>query len=62
MEILDNINKEFNFKYDFLRVLKVEYNTLLSCAEIWFLYPENIKDLEDDEKKEIIEFIKKELN
>lgn len=62
MEILDNINKEFNFKYDFLRVLKVEYNTLLSCAEIWFLYPENIKDLEDDEKKEIIEYIKKELN
>ena len=51
MKILDNINKGFNFKYDFLRVLKVEYNTLLSCSEIWFLYPENIKDLEDDEKK-----------
>ncbi len=62
MEILDKINKEFNNKYDFLRVLKVEYNTLLSCAEIWFLYPENIKDLEDDEKKQIIDFIKNELS
>lgn len=62
MEILDKLNKEFNYKYDFLRVLKVEYNTLLSYCEIWFLYPENNKDLIDEEKKEITHFIKKELN
>lgn len=57
MEILELINKKFGNKYDFLRVLKVEFNTLLSCAEIWFLYPENVPDLTFSDKKEITTFL-----
>ena len=56
MEILDLINKKFNYQYDFLRVLKVEYNTLLSYVEIWLLYPME-KELSDEQKDEISNFI-----
>ena len=62
MEILNEINKNFNYKYDFLRVLRVDYNTLLSFVEIDFLYPENVDDLTDDNKNEIIDFITNLLN
>ena len=58
MEILNLINKKFNNKYDYLRVLRVEYDTLLSYVEVTFLYPEDIEDLEIEEKQEIIEFLK----
>ncbi len=61
MEILNVLNREFNSKYDYLRVLKVEYNTLLSCTEIWFLYPENKEDLSAQDKMKISEFIKNKL-
>lgn len=61
MEILKALEKNFNGKYDFLRVLKVEYNTLLSYAEIWFLYPENMDDLLEDDKLSITNFIKETL-
>ena len=44
MEILSLLNKQFNNKYDFLRVLKVDYNTLFKNAEIWFLYPEDVPE------------------
>ena len=37
MEILNLINKKFNNKYDYLRVLRVEYDTLLSYVEVIFL-------------------------
>ncbi len=60
MLILDKINKEFNYKYDFLRVLHVEYNTLLSCCDICFLYPEN-KNITDEDKEKIIEFVNSEF-
>ena len=53
MEILNLINKQFNNRYDFLRVLKVEYNTLSSFTEIVFMYPEYIDDLTDIQKDEI---------
>lgn len=62
MEILDKLNSEFNNRYDYLRVLKVEYNTLLSFAEIWFLYPENIDEISQEDKNQIIDYIKNLLN
>lgn len=58
MEILKLINKRFNNKYSYLRVLRVEYNTLLSYAEVTFLYPQEMNDLETEEKQEITDFIK----
>ena len=57
MEVLNLLNKQFNNKYDFLRVLKVEYNTLFKNAEIWFLYPENVPDLTNEDKREISDYL-----
>lgn len=57
MEFLEELNKKFNNKYDFLRVLRVDYNTLLSYVEIDFLYPENVPDLTDEDKANIIDFL-----
>lgn len=57
MEFLNELNKQFNNKYDFLRVLRVDYNTLLSFVEIDFLYPENVPDLTDNDKNNIINFL-----
>lgn len=62
MEILNELNKKFNFKYEYLRVLKVEYNTLLSYAEICFLFPENIDDISNEDRNEIIDFTTNLLN
>ena len=57
MEFLDELNKQFNNKYDYLRVLRVDYNTLLSFVEIDFLYPENVQDLTDEDKTNITKFL-----
>ncbi len=57
MKMLDEINKKFNFKYSFLRVLDVCVNTLLSCAEIVFLYAEKLPDLTKEEQGEITNFV-----
>ncbi len=56
MEILNLLNKEFNNKYERLRVLGVDYNTLLSCAEVCFLHPNDL-ELSSNEKKEITNFV-----
>ena len=57
MEILELLNKQFNNKYNFLRVLKVDYNTLFKNAEIWFLYPEDVPDLTNEDKKNISDYL-----
>ena len=62
MEILDLINSKFNNKYDYLRVFRVDYNTLLSYIDIEILYPESVENLGDEEQTEIAEFIKQILN
>ena len=62
MEILDLINSKFNNKYEYLRVFRVDYNTLLSYVDIEFLYPENVTNLGKDEQTEISEFIEQTLN
>ena len=62
MEILRLINERFNSKYNFLRVLSVRYNTLLSFVEIEFLYPENVDNFDEKNQQEITEFIKQTLN
>ena len=61
MEIIRLINEKFNNKYDFLRVLSVCYNTLLSFVEIEFLYPENVNNFDGKNQQEITEFIKQTL-
>ena len=61
MEILNFLNNKFNHKYNFLRVLKVEYNTLLSYAEISFLYPETIPELEEEDRIQISNAVTEEL-
>lgn len=62
MIILNELNKQFKNKYDFLQVLSVVYDTQNSFCEIIFLYPEKNEDLKQEEKNEIIEFLQKSLD
>ena len=62
MEILELLNKKFQNKYSYLRVLDVEYNTLFKIAEITFLYPENVPDITNEDKQNISNFIDETLD
>ncbi len=54
------INKEFENKFSFLKLLEVKYNKIQTSCLISFLYPEN-KLLTEVEKQTITEYIKKGL-
>lgn len=53
MDFLSLLSKKLNGKYDFLKVLKVVYNTTFSLCHINFIYPENVPNLSDSQKLEI---------
>ncbi len=53
MDFLNLLSKKLNGKYDFLKVLKVVYNTTFSLCHINFIYPENVPNLTDSQKTEI---------
>ena len=55
MDFLKLLSKKINGKYDYLKVLKVVYNTTFSLCHINFIYPENIPILTDTQKQEIID-------
>ena len=53
MDFSTLLSKKLNDKYNFLKVLKVVYNTTFSLCQINFIYPENIPTLSDIQKAEI---------
>lgn len=55
MDFLKLLSKKLNGKYDYLKILKVVYNTTFSLCHINFIYPENMPILTDIQKQEIIE-------
>ena len=62
MDIVKLLNKEFNNKYDFLKLYEVTYNpSLLECV-LTFLYPQNMENLSREEKDEIRKFLTSTLN
>ncbi|MBE7082090.1 MAG: hypothetical protein E7378_00200 [Clostridiales bacterium] len=53
MDFTKELSKKLNGKYDFLKVLKVVYDTTFSVCLINFIYPENLPILTDEQKTEI---------
>ncbi|MBE7074456.1 MAG: hypothetical protein E7376_00525 [Clostridiales bacterium] len=53
MTFSDLLSKKLNGKYDYLKVLKVVYNTTFSLCKINFIYPESMPVLSDGQKEEI---------
>ncbi|MBR4406911.1 MAG: 3'-5' exoribonuclease [Clostridia bacterium] len=63
MENLKNIiSKKFGETYNFLKPFEVVYNTQKSVCTLTFLYPETISTFHDEQKKNIAEHIREELN
>lgn len=62
MDFLSLLSKELNGKYDYLKVLKVVYNTTFSLCHINFIYPESKPTLSDNQKTEIKDATAKILN
>ena len=61
MDFLKLLSKKLNGKYDYLKILKVVYNTTFSLCHINFLYPENVPILSDSQKQEIVDATKEVL-
>lgn len=62
MSFLNLLSKELNGKYDYLKVLKVVYNTTFSLCHINFIYPESVSILSQIQKDEIKQACMKVLN
>lgn len=54
MDFIKLLSKKLNGKYDYLKILKVVYNTTFSLCHINYIYPENIDILTDEQKNEIV--------
>lgn len=53
MNFIYELNKTLNNKYDYLKLLKVVYNTSFNFCLVNFIYPEDKPILTDEEKEEI---------
>lgn len=62
MNFTELLSKKLNGKYDYLKVLKVVYNTTFSVCHINFIYPENVATLNDGQKEEIKQSVSEILN
>lgn len=63
MEILtQKINNEFGEKYSYLKLYEVIFDKNKKNVEIIYLFPENIKEISENSKNEITNFIKETLN
>ncbi len=51
------ISQKFNGEFDFLKLLDVVYNKKDFCCFIIFLYPENVKEILQKDKKKIEDFL-----
>lgn len=62
MEFLENLSKKLDGKYNYLKVLKVVYDTTFSLCHINFIYPETVPTLTDVQKEQIRTACKEVLN
>ncbi len=56
IDTIEKLNKQFNNKYDFLQLLEVNYDSDTSQCTITLLYPYNVEEIPDTDKKEITKF------
>lgn len=62
IDLTKEINKNFNNKYDFLRLLEVNYDKSQFCCTIIFLFPQTVTEITDDMREEIYSFLNNYLN
>lgn len=62
MNSLDLLNKKFNNKFNYLKLLSVVYEEETLTCTITFLYPYTIEEISNEDKVEIYEFYKNILN
>lgn len=56
IDTIEKLNKKFNDKYAYLKLLDVVYDKDISTCTITLLYPYNITEISSEERQEIIEF------
>lgn len=62
MDILEELNKEFNNKFNYLKLYEVIYDySALECV-VTFLYPHTISEISDEDRKNINDFVVKALS
>lgn len=59
INLVEEINKKFNNKYDFLKLLNIVYEGDLSLCTVTFLYPYDIEEIMPSTHKDIEEFIQR---
>lgn len=62
MDFTKDLNKILNGKYEYLKLLKVVYNTTFSTCLVQFIYPEDRPTLSNVQKAEIKDAVSKLLN
>ena len=61
-KLISEINKKFNNEFSFLKIYDVEYSVSDKSCTFTFMYPENIKDISNENRKKINDFLKEYLN
>lgn len=60
--ITKELNKKFDFKYDFLRLMSIVYDKSALSCKIIFLYPETVGEIDENSRIEIEDHLKQYLN
>ena len=62
VDLVETINKNFESKYNFLKLYSIVYEKNLNLCTITFLYPYTIEEISTEDKQLIEDYIKKILN
>ncbi len=57
IDLIESLNKQFNNKYNFLKLLSVVYEKKQKICTITFLYPYQIEEISEQDKTEIDKYI-----
>lgn len=57
-ELIEKLNKQFGEKYAKFKLFDVVYDKLNSICTVCFLFPMTISEVSEDERKEILNFVK----
>ena len=58
INLIESLNKKFDYKYDFLQLLNIVYDEQLNTCTITFLYPYTHSELQESDKEEISTYLK----
>lgn len=57
--LIEKLNKNFNNKYEYLKLLEIVYDKNIMLCQITFLYPYQIEEMNQSDRLEIQQFIQK---